>query len=140
VAGTAQGAVTLADVRDLAATALGPEAPDDPPVLVDVVDSLTPPALMLVWGDPWLAPAIGNRPTMGPCLWSARLQVLCVAARIEPGPGIRVLEQLVAYTVDRMGADPYTWPLENVTAPRVFEIAALSYLGARVTYLVPITV
>jgi len=140
VAGTAQGAVTLADVRDLAAAALEPQAPDDPPVLVDVVDSLTPPALMLVWGDPWLAPAVATRPTMGPCLWTARLQVLCIAARVEPGPGIRVLEQLVALTVDRLAADPYTWPLDAVSAPRVFDIAGLSYLGARVTYLVPITV
>ena len=129
----------LSDIRDQAAAALEPQGPDDPDVLVDVVDSLYPPVLMLLWDDPWLAPGSGA-PSMGPCLWTARLQVLCVAGRLEPGPGIRTLEELVAYTVARLKADPYPWPLETVTAPRVFEIASIAYLGARVSYAVPITV
>jgi hypothetical protein len=129
----------LSDIRDQAAAALEPQGPDDPDVLVDVVDSLYPPVLMLLWDDPWLAPGSGA-PSMGPCLWTARLQVLCVAGRLEPGPGIRTLEELVAYTVGHMKADLYTWPLEGVSAPRVFEIASIAYLGARVTYAVPITV
>jgi len=130
----------LSDIRDQAAAALEPQGPDDPDVLVDVVDSLYPPVLMLLWDDPWLTPEVGRRPTMGPCGWTARLQVLCVAGRLEPGPGIRTLEELVAYTVGHMKADLYTWPLEGVSAPRVFEIASIAYLGARVTYAVPITV
>jgi hypothetical protein len=133
--------MTLTDLRDAAAEALAPITDDDPNVLVDVVDSLTPPALMLIWGDPWLDP--GPRPgarTMGPCAWNARLQVLAVAGRLEPGPGIRMLEQLVGYVVDRMKADPYDWPLDSVSGPRVIDIGNLAWLGARVTYLVPTTV
>jgi hypothetical protein len=132
--------IGVADLRDLAAEALAPVNDTDPTVLVDVVDSLTPPALMLIWGDPWLSPGTGQRPAMGPCLWTARLQVLAVAGRLEPGPGIRTLEQLVGYVVDRLKADAYTWPLEAVTGPRVFDLGGLPYLGARVTYVVPITV
>ena len=129
----------LSDIRDQAAAALQPQGPDDPDVLVDVVDSLYPPVLMLLWDDPWLEPGSGA-PSMGPCMWTARLQVLCVAGRLEPGPGIRTLEELVAYTVARLKADLYPWPLENVTAPRIFDIASIAYLGARVSYAVPITV
>ena len=129
----------VAELRDLAAIALEPVDDTDPMVLADVVDSLTPPALMLIWGDPWLQPGSGAR-TMGPCLWTARLQVLAVAGRLEPGPGIRTLEQLVSYIVERMNADTYTWPLDSVSGPRVFDIGNLPYLGARVTYLVPTTV
>jgi hypothetical protein len=131
--------IAITDVRDRAAEALAPVDDTDPAVLADVVDSLTPPALMLIWGDPWLEPGVGAV-TMGPCLWRARLQVLAVAGRLEPGPGIRTLEQLVAYVVERMKADAYTWPLDGVSAPRVFDIGNLPYLGARVTYLVPTTV
>ena len=131
--------VNVANLRDLAAVALAPVDDTDPVVLADVVDSLTPPALMLIWGDPWLELGAGAK-TMGPCLWTARLQVLAVAGRLEPGPGIRVLEQLVSYVVERMKADAYTWPLDTVSGPRVFDIGSLPYLGARVGYLVPVTV
>jgi hypothetical protein len=134
------GLLSITELRDAAAAALAPVSADDPPVLVDVVDSLTPPALMLLWGDPWLTPGINQRATMGPCVWSARLHVLCVAGRLEPGPGIRVIEGLVSLTVERMEADTYTWPLESVTAPRVFDLAGVAYLGARVGYLIPASV
>lgn len=127
------------ELRDRAALALEPHSEADPPVLVDVVDALEPPALMLLWGDPWLAPGTTAR-TMGPCLWTARLQVLCVAGRLEPGPGIRTIEELVAHTVSRLQDDPYTWPLDSVSGPRVFDLGGLPYLGARITYLMPATV
>ena len=39
-----------------------------------------------------------------------------------------------------MSATTYTWPLDSVSGPRVFDIGNLPYLGARVTYLVPTTV
>jgi len=141
---TAAHATTLLDVaeiRDVAAGVLAPELETDPPVLVDAVDSLTPPAIMLLWGDPWLTP--GATPAgrvMGPCVWSARLHVLCLAGRVEPGPGIRTLEQLVGLVVGRLAGDTYTWPLETVSAPRVFEISGIAYLGARVGYLIPAAV
>jgi hypothetical protein len=131
--------VDLTALRDALGAVLAPVNEDDPPVLVDVVDALTPPALMLIWGDPWLEPGTG-RPTMGPCIWTARLQVLAVASRLEPGPGIRTLESLVTQVVERTKADVYTWKLDGVSGPRVFDIAGLSYLGARVTYLVPTAV
>ena len=129
--------LALADVRDAAGLVLAPDDDTDPTVLVDVVDSLTPPALMLVWDDPWIEPGVISAPTMGPCIITARLTVLCVAARLEPGAGVRTLETLIAYVLDRMKVDPHTWRLNAVTAPRVYNIGNVDYLGARIVYLVP---
>ena len=50
------------------------------------------------------------------------------------------LEQLVAYTIGRLEADSYPWPFAGCTAPRVFEIAGVRYLAARLTYAVPVSV
>lgn len=131
--------VPLADVRPRAAAALAPVDDGDPAVLVDVVDSLDPPALMLAWDEPWLTAGVGVA-SMGPCLWTARLAVLCVGSRVEPGPGVAKLEELVGYTVGRLKADNYSWPFAGCTAPRVFEIAGVRYLAARLTYAVPVSI
>jgi hypothetical protein len=131
--------VALADIRDLAAAALAPIAPGDPDVLVDVVDALFPPVLMLEWADPWMQSS-ARAASMGPCLFTAHLRVRCVGSRNEPGPGIRAIEDLVAHTVGRLRADPYSWALEGFTAPRVFLIGNVTYLAGDVNYAVPTTV
>lgn len=139
MAATATKLLALGDIRDAAALALASGSDDDPVVLVDRVDSLTPPALLLDWADPWLEPGTGSgTPTMGPCLWTAALVVICVGGRIEPGPGVRICEQLVAYTVDRLQADQsYSWPIDTVAAPRQHDISGVTYLAAFVQYAVP---
>lgn len=128
--------IALADLRPAAAEILAPAADGDPYVLVDVVDSFTPPALMLGWDDPWLQPGLGLA-TMGPCLWTARLEIVCIAGRLEPGPGVDVLEALVAFVIGRLQADVYRWPLERVSAPLQRDVAGVSYLAANVVYAVP---
>ena len=132
--------VDLAELRPAAAAVLAPDTPDDPNVHLDVVDSLDPPALMLTWDEPWLAVGASDRATMGPCLWTARLAVMAVAARLEPGPGVTKLEELVAYVVARFHRDVYPWPFAGCTAPRVVDIAGVRYMGARLTYAVPVTI
>ena len=42
----------LTDVRMMAAAALAPQDDADPDVHVDVVDAVTPPAILLVWDAP----------------------------------------------------------------------------------------
>ena len=125
----------LTDVRARAAAALAPVAPDDPPVLVDLVDSVDPPAIMLLWADPWLEPQ-----TAGTGFWFARLDAFCIAARVDPGPGVAMLESLVSHTIARMRADEYPWPAATLQAPRVFTIAGVPLLGARVSYRLPVTI
>jgi hypothetical protein len=135
------GTLDLTEIRATAAAALEPDSPNDPTVHVEVVDSLEPPALMLLWEDPWLVPGGSAGPVMGPCVWTARLLVLCVAGRLEPGPGVETLERLVSHVVTRLRDDPaYTWPPATALAPRIFDIGGVPYLGARVTYTVPASI
>ena len=129
------GLLPLTEVRPRAAAALAPASDDDPEVHSEVVDSLTPPALVLVWDDPWLTPS-----SFGPGLFDAQLTVLAVASRVMPGPGVSRLEELISYTITRLRDDDYQWPQASSQAPRIFEIGGLPFLGARVTYRVPVHV
>jgi len=130
--------MTLTTARYVAAAALVPSDPGDPQVevLTNLVDSVTPPALMVGWGDPWV---VAEPATIRGKLLRARLTVWAIAGRLEPGPGVEYLETLVAYVIDRIEASPYPWGLPNVSAPRVFPIGNLDYLAAQVAYLAPVT-
>jgi hypothetical protein len=124
--------VNLLDARAKLAAALAPLDDDDPTVLVDLVDAISPPALMLGWGEPWLTPDTA-------CLRTGRLVITAVAGRLVPGAGVETLEQLVDYTLRRLATDTSPWPLDQVGGPRVFTIGNVNYLAARVTLRVPIT-
>src|SRR5262245_30661018 len=104
VATMATSAIALTDLRAQAAAALAPETDTDPQVFADVVDAVTPPALLLVWGDPWLTTR-----TMGGHMVAA-FEVLAIAGRLEPGPGVATLETLVSYVITRLRGDGYPWP------------------------------
>ena len=131
----------LTDVRDRMAAALAPTSPDEPDVIRDYVDAVQPPALMLVWGDPWLTPGVGAATTFGPCLWVARAQILAIAWRVDVGPGVDKLEELVSYAITRLQADEtYTWPVATLEAPREFPVGGVRLLGAYINYDVSVTV
>ena len=123
--------MNLLDARAKLAAALAPLDDADPTVLVDLVDSIEPPALMLGWGEPWLTPDTV-------CLRTGRLVVTAVAGRLMPGAGVETLEQLVDYTLGRLTTDGGAWPLDSVSGPRVFTIGNVNYLAARLTLRVPI--
>jgi hypothetical protein len=126
----------LEGVRAQLAVALAPVLPDDPAVHIDYPDMVTPPALVVVWDDPWLE----EPQVMGPCGLIANLVVLCVGSRIEAGAGIDTIEELVTYTINRLRADTYPWPLRSAQAPREWIISNVHYLGARLGYRVPVNV
>lgn len=128
-------ALSLTGVRAAAAAALAPAAEGDPVVLPDLVDAVDPPALMLEWNDPWVTM---QTVAGGLGVFYASMNVLCFASRIEPGPGIETLERLIDFTLERLQADAYSWPLSASQAPRVFEIAGIPLLGARLSFRVPI--
>lgn len=134
---SSNGALPLASVRATIEAVLAPLSDDDPPVLIDYPDSLTPPALVVVWDDPWLE----QPQTMGPVMVTANLVVLCVGARVEAGAGIDQIEAMVPYVIDKLRADPqHNWPPASVQAPREWIISNVHYLGARVGYRVPVNV
>ena len=132
------GMLTLAGVRPAAAAALAPEQDTDPAVFEDVVDALQPPAVMLAWDDPWLEGGPGLR-TMGPCVYTARLRVICCAARLMPGSGVDELERLVSYVLVRMRADAHSWALDQVTSPEQVTSSGIELLRAEVTYTITTT-
>lgn len=128
----------IVDARAKLAAALAPTDVDvidgrQISVLLDLVDALEPPALMLGWGEPWLDP-------MSQCHENARLVITCVAGRLVPGAGVATLEQLVTYTLARLRAQGVgAWPLDQVSGPRAFRVSQITYLAARVTVRAVVT-
>ena len=131
----ATGRLTLADVRARAAQALAPAIEGDPMVLEAPVDSAEPNSLIVFWDDPWL-----EKSTVGGYAFDARLGVLCLAGRIDPPAGVVELERLITYTIARLRDDPYPWPQASSQAPAEFVIGGVHYLGARLSYRVPVSI
>jgi hypothetical protein len=130
--------MALADIRPYVVSLLAPVADTDPNVLAGIADSVTPPALMVGWDDPWIQPNVpGGLRTMGPCIYQARLRVVCVANRLDPESGHEALEGLVTYVVGRMGAG---WGLERVSEPLQTDMSGVSSLIASVYYNVPTSI
>jgi hypothetical protein len=124
--------MNLSEAREKLAAVLAPVADEDPSVLVSLVDSIEPPALMIGWGDPWLEPDTS-------CFSTGRLVITAVAGRLVPGEGVAKLEDLVLYVLDRLKADTGAWPLVSVSGPRVFTMSQTAYLAARVTVRITVT-
>jgi hypothetical protein len=113
------------ELRTLVAGALSGLAPagDDWPVHEAPVDSVVPPCFALVWPDPWVTPQTV-------CTYTARLDVIVFAARIDPAPGYEELEELVAAglpALERAGM-----VLEAVGAPTPVDVGGLVYQSARI--------
>jgi len=123
----------LSELRESVGAALEGDGvyPEDATVLVDTVDSLTPPAYLLVWGTPWMVPTTF-------CVQSVRLDVVCIAGRIEPAPGIETLETMVAVALNRLRDGRF--PEATVLPPGPFEIGGVRYLAARLSIDVRIAV
>jgi hypothetical protein len=137
--GNGGGLIPLTGLRDAVALVLAPASDADPYVFADVVDSLTPPALVVEHGDPFLVPGIATRPTIGQCDYTARLAVVCIAGRLEPGPGMDTLERLETYVLERMRGDRQAWVLEEVSQRGQYDLAGITYLAATVTYTITTT-
>lgn len=116
-------ATAYSDLRARVADALN-DPTGDVTVHADIVDSLTPPAYLLVWGDPWTLPATF-------CSHTVRLDVVCIAGRIDPGPGIATLEEMVAVALNRLRAAGL--PEVTVAPPIRFDVGGVPYLAARLS-------
>jgi hypothetical protein len=131
------GALLLSEVRQALADVLAPGTDDDFTVQADLVDAVEPPVLLLEWADPWLTP----RTVGGMAGWfDAHLDVRCVAGRLEPGPGVETLEALVAHVLAKSAGDLRSWPVESTTSPLAFAFGGVTYLGARVSFVVPVAI
>ena len=126
----------VADARALAIASLAPSADDDPNVQVSA-DAVSPPTLVVYWADPWLEPATTTGLRLA-CTFTARLNVLAVAGRLEPGEGVAELERLVSYVIARLC--PPDWSLPTVSTPLRWQAwqGPPEYLAAEIRYRVPV--
>lgn len=102
---------------------------DDPAANVQLsVESVEPPALLLLWSEPWLEPATA-------CNGFARPAICCVAGRIEAPDGVAMLDRLVNYTLSRIRG---VWTWERTTTPDRMTMGNVDYLSCRVILRIPI--
>jgi hypothetical protein len=120
--------VTPTELRQAVATALSGLDPDWT-VWPSPVDSLQPPGFILVWGDPWLVP-------VAMCNDTAQLEVVAVAARMEPEANYETLEALVSAANVALEAAGYR-PAQ-VNRPGPFDVAKVTYLAARIIIRRPV--
>ncbi len=113
-------------LRYAIAAALEGETPSPPEavVLPDVPDAVSPPAYLIVWGNPWLEPATY-------CAHVARVDVICVAGRMDPAPGIDMIEQMISTAIIRLREARF--PEVIVQPPARFDIGGVAYLAARLS-------
>ena len=117
----------FADLRDRVGDALDTVCVANPDwsVLRLPVDSLAPPAYMLGWSDPW----VSGQATF--CRYDVALDVRCIAARIEPDPGIELLEEMIEAAA--VALDQARLPVRFVLPPRPFPIGGVTYQAALLT-------
>jgi hypothetical protein len=117
---------SFADLRDDVAAALTEVLVDHPDWAVHPlpVDALDPPAYLLEWSDPW----VPSRSTV--CRYDTAIEIRCVGARIDPSPGLEVLELMVEEAL--LALDGGRFPFRSVLAPRPFTIGGVQYLAATI--------
>ena len=104
----------------LASTALA----DDVGVIDHLPDSIAPPVVLVAWSDPWLEPA-----TL--CAWQAKMELLIVSQRLEPGGNTERLEEIVSALVPPLKASQW-FQINDVTSPYPLQIAGVDYLAASI--------
>jgi hypothetical protein len=121
--------VNLAEFRSAAAAAL--DGLDDSwAVHPAPLDGMQPPAFMLVWGDPWLAPATN-------CARYATLEVVAVAARLEPEANYPTLETMVAAA--NLALEAAALIPAQTARPGPLDFGGITYLAARILIRQPVT-
>lgn len=125
------GLIPLVDARAKASAVLEAALISSDAIVVGPLDAIEPPCIRVGWADPWLEPE-GQA-----AVWEARLEVLCIAARVEPGSGYEVLEQLVTIATAAFARADYPYPVAVVGAPRGYEVGGVPCLSAQIIVRTP---
>jgi hypothetical protein len=123
----------FADVRTFVANALQTVIDANPEwsLCPLPVDALTPPAYVLTWADPWVPRALTH------CAYAAQLGIRCVSARIDPDPGIELLETMVELALDALTTAGL--PATYVSTPAPLELGGLNYQAAQILIVTTIS-
>lgn len=122
--------MNLTTLRTAVATALDTVDPDTV-VHSAPVDAVQPPCYVLQWADPWLTPASW-------CQSFAALEVIAVAARLEPDAQYETLETLITGAYAALNTARLT-PTTTST-PLPLEIGSVTYLTARLAVREPVDI
>jgi hypothetical protein len=117
------GTLGLTTYREEMASLLTAQLPPDIGVFDIIPDSIAPPAVYIAWSNPWLLATTF-------CQYSATLQLICVAGRIEPGGQFAVLEDLVELVISTLHTNRIA--IRDATAPYPIVLGAVNYLAATV--------
>jgi len=113
----------LTAYREHIADILREGLPADVGVFDIIPDSISPPAVYISWGNPWLLPTTF-------CEYSTAMSIICVAARIEPGGQFTVLENLVDEVFTILHSDKVA--IRDATSPFPIVLGAVNYLAATI--------
>lgn len=113
-------------IREEYATMAGAVLANDVTVVDNLPDSITPPAVLVAWGDPWLTPTSF-------CAFTASVEILVVAQRIEPGGQYGVIEQMVSDLASHLRASGKS--VRDVAAPYPLQLGGVDYLAASINII-----
>lgn len=113
----------LTAYRERVAGMLVEGLPDDIGVFDIIPDSVAPPAVYVAWSNPWLVQTTF-------CQYVSTIQLICVAARIEPGGQFAVLESLVGDVLTIVHENRIA--VRDVSSPYPIALAGVNYLASSI--------
>lgn len=100
---------------------------DDGVTVIDSLpDSIAPPAVLVAWATPWLTPDTF-------CGFVANVELLVVAARIEPGGQYEVIEGIISDLVGALKRAGTT--IRDITSPFPLQLGGVDYLSASINII-----
>ena len=113
----------LTAYRENLTAILASELPPDVGVFDIIPDSIAPPAVYISWSNPWLVATTF-------CQYVSTIQLICVAARIEPGGQYATLESLVGDVLTVTHTQRIA--VRDVTSPYPIALAGVNYLACSI--------
>lgn len=117
----------LSLARQDLATIVGVALPTSVGVIDHLPDSVAPPVVLVAWGDPWVKPS-----TL--CAYEARMELLLIAQRLEPGGQLNTLEEMASALVPALKSHP-DYQVEDLTAPYPLQLGGVDYLAASINLI-----
>lgn len=119
-------ALGLTQWRENMCQLLSAEMPADVGVFDIIPDSISPPAVYIAWANPWLVSTTF-------CQYASSIQLICVAARIEPSGQYNVIEELVTTVLGVLHTARIA--VRDATSPFPLALGGVNYLAASINII-----